>query len=352
MKVLFVYRYLTLGGVETVLRARLDGLARRGIEAHAWFFHDLGGRSVFAGREGLVHLGNPTACSAFLARGRFDAVGSIDTEEVFPLFAGRGARPRLLVECHSPYLANIEYLRGLAPLRPAAVFVPSEYQRRIVLERVGEGIEVVVIPNPLREDFVDEPRPFGAPVPRPVVAWVGRLDELKNWKGFLELARLLDRRGVAFEAWMAGRSTEAGSTAELLRHARQLGVLPRLRWFRALPHERVPAFFDAVRDSGGVVVSTSKGESFGMTVAEAMARGCAVAVPNQPPFTEFVEEGRTGCFFPPGPEGAAEQVASLLADPARRAESGRNARESILARFAPEVALEALARELRRICGP
>jgi hypothetical protein len=39
VKVLFVYKYLTLGGVEAVLRARLDGLSAAGIEAHAWFFH-------------------------------------------------------------------------------------------------------------------------------------------------------------------------------------------------------------------------------------------------------------------------------------------------------------------------
>ena len=40
------------------------------------------------------------------------------------------------MECHSAYLASIEYLRSLAAYRPAAVFTPSEGQRRRVRERV------------------------------------------------------------------------------------------------------------------------------------------------------------------------------------------------------------------------
>src|SRR5205085_1996553 len=83
VKVLFVYSYLTLGGVEAVLRARLDGLERHGIEAHAWFFHDFGGRSIFAGVEDRVHVGDLAACMAFVRESRFDFLSSIDTEAVF-----------------------------------------------------------------------------------------------------------------------------------------------------------------------------------------------------------------------------------------------------------------------------
>lgn len=350
MKVLFVYKYLTLGGVEAVLRARLDGLEREGIEAHAWFFHDYGGRSIFRGREERVRVGPVADCLRRAREEGFDLLGSIDSEEVLPGFAGPGApgSPRLVMECHSAYLANVEYLRGLAACRPAAVFVPSEAQRRLVLERVGKGVEVRVVPNPLRQEFVAEPAPFPAPPPRPAVAWIGRLDEHKNWRDFVRIAGLLGRRGMDSEAWILGKPIEADGPARLLEHARAEGALGRLRWFGTLPHGRIPVFLDAVRDSGGVVVSTSRGESFGLTVAEAMARRCAVAAPHQGPFTEFVEDGVTGSLFTPGAvESAADRIARLLADAPLRSGMGHQAREAVLARFAPEPALAVLAAELR-----
>lgn len=351
MKVLFVYKYLTLGGVEAVLRARLEGLSREGIEAHAWFFHDYGGRPIFSGLEDRLRVGPPEECLRFARSGGFDLLSTIDSEEILPGFVGASVgRPRLVVECHSAYLASIDYLRGLAACRPAAVFTPSETQRRLVRERVGEGIEVRVVPNPLRQEFVAEPLPFPAPPPRPVVAWIGRLDDQKNWTGLLEIAGLLERRGTGCETWIVGKPVETGGAAQLLERARKEGVLGRLRWFGALPYGRIPRILDAVRDSGGVVVSTSRGESFGLTIAEAMARRCAVAAPRQGPFTEFVEDRETGSLFAPGSaESAADRIGELLADGDLRARLGERAREAVLARFAPAPALAALAREIREL---
>ena len=351
MKVLFVYKYLTLGGVETVLRARLDHLDRWGIEAHAWFFHDLGGRSVFAGREDRICVGSPGECLRRALAGKFDLLDSIDTEEILEVWQ-EGTGPRLVFECHTPYVENLEYLRRLAPLKPAAVLVPSEHQRRIVLERLSPGVEVRVVPNPLREAFAGPPEPFPAPPRRPVVAWIGRLDALKNWRGFVDLGGELSRRtsqGNGAELWIAGRPVEAATAADLMERARSAGILGRLRWYRGLPHDRVPAMLDAVRDSGGVLVSTSSGESFGMTVAEAMARACAVAVPDRTPFTEFVKDGETGVLFRADGSWreAADRIAALLADGPRRRALGEAGRASILARHAPEPALAALAADLR-----
>ena len=149
-----------------------------------------------------------------------------------------------------------------------------------------------VVPNPLRQEFVAEPPAFPAPPPHPVVAWIGRLDDHKNWRAFVEIAGLLGRRGVDHEAWIIGKPVDPDGPAQLLAAARDARALRRLRWFGALPYGRIPTFLDAVRDSGGLVISTSRGESFGLTIAEAMARRCAVAAPDQPPFPEFVDPAR------------------------------------------------------------
>jgi L-malate glycosyltransferase len=353
VKALFVYKYLTLGGVETVLRTRLVGLRDRGIDAHAWFFHDLGGRSVFHGLEDRVRVGDPDSCGRAIALEGFDVVSTIDTEEVLPFLPGlddsAGDQPVLIIECHSAYPESLGYLSDIRSFHPWAIFVPSEHQERTVREKIGNGFDVRVVPNPLAAELVAETGPFPAPPPRPVVAWIGRLDGLKNWSGFLDLLETLERRGIDFEGWLVGRPAESVGQ-ELCARARERGVLGRIRWFRGIPHARIPTFLDAVRDSGGVLVVTSRGESFGMTVAEAMARACPVVVPAHPPFSEFVTHGETGLLVcRDSPEAAAGAVGDLLGDPALRARIGARARTAILGKFSPEVAMDILAGELRRL---
>jgi glycosyltransferase involved in cell wall biosynthesis/SAM-dependent methyltransferase len=354
LKVLFVYKYLTPGGVEAVLVTRLEELGRLGIEAHAWFFAEIGGpegRAMFAAVTDRVHLGSPESCLELALEGGFDLVSTIDSEEIFPAFLETPRRelPPLIVEAHSAYRPNVGYLARLGALRPAAVLAPSEHQAGFVRERSGAVVHVV--PNPLRRTFLAPAAPFSPAPPRPVVAFVGRLDEHKNWEGFLEVASLLAAPGC--EIWIVGQPVGPAGAADLLRRARELGLLSRLRWFHALPHAAMPALFDAVRDSGGATVTTSRGESFGMTVIEAMARGCPVLVPAEGPFTEIVMDGETGAFYPPGDMGAAaEALDSLLQDPERRQALGRRAREEALARFAPEAALAVLAERLRAAAKP
>ena len=352
MKVLFVYKFLTLGGCETVLRARLDGLSAHGIEPEAWFFHDGGGRSIFAGVEEKIHVGSPDEFAAHAAAGGFDVVSTLDSEEVFPFFGAEGLRCRLVVEAHTPYLENLEYLRPLASrgVPVTAFWVPSRYQAGLVRERTGRGCPVDVVPNPLRDAFVAPPAGFVPAPPRPVVAWVGRLDALKNWAGFLEVAGALMRRGIDAEYWIIGRPYDKEVDAEVFRRAKAEGVAGRLRWFRGVRHDRIPVFMDAVRASGGAVVSTSKGDSFGMTVAEAMARSAIVLAPRWGPFPEFVADGETGFLYEPGSAAdAARHLETALGDAGLRERTGAAARNSVLARFAPRAALASLEEALRRV---
>lgn len=345
LKVLFVYKYLTLGGVEAVLRARLAGLPALGIDARAWFFHDLGGRSLFRDLDDRIRIGPAEDSVRWARTSGFDLLCTIDSEEVLPALAAARDQ-RWVLECHSGYVENLGYLERLSGAPPAMVLVPSREQRRLIVERMRVAAQVRVVPNPVAEELLGELRPFPAPPPRPVVAWVGRLDELKNWRGLLEIGARLAAAGPPSEVWIAGRAHEPGETEKLLAVARERQVLPRLRWFAGLPHTRMGALLDAVRDSGGALVSTSRRESFGLTVAEAMARACPVVVPHQPPFTELVSWPHG--LYPPGSwDAAAERLRRLFADPALRADAGARGHALAVEQLAPRRALSALADALR-----
>lgn len=349
MKVLFVYKYLTLGGCETVLRARLDALPSHGIGAHAWFLYDLGGRTIFRGVEDRVRVGDRAALRNHLERSSYDLVAAIDSPEVLSLVP---AISRLVVEVHTAYAENTEYLRGVNAEAVAGFFVPSHHQATVVRRRVRGAAHVYVAPNPVRDIFLREIVHPPASSVRPIVAWIGRLDALKDWREFLRVCEAA--RGSETDAafWIIGKATSPDGPAELLAGARKAGLLGRIRWFSHLPHERMPSLLDCVRDSGGAVLSTSRGESFGMTIAEGMARGCAVVAPAASAFPEFVEDGRTGLLYEPGSTKAAcRALLSVLGDASRRRLLGAQAREVVRARFSPEVSVRVLAEHLETLAA-
>jgi glycosyltransferase involved in cell wall biosynthesis len=353
VKVLFVYKFLTLGGVETVLQARLEGLSAHRLDAQAWFLRDGGGRSIFDGLEARIQVGDVGALRSYLEGQPPDVVSSIDTEEVFPLISPAAEGPKLVVEAHSPYVENLEYLRRIDRANVAAFFVPTEHQRAVVLRRLGNGADVTVIPNALRRCFVERDGALLPKPPRPIVAWVGRLDALKNWVGFLAIARRVARRMPEVEFWMVTPSPGSTAAGDLYRRVSRLGLAERFVWYQGLPHDRMPNLLDAVRESGGVVLSTSLGESFGMAIAEAMARGCAVVVPRHSAFPELVEDGRRGRLYRAGSgSDAARCVGSFLEDVALRNACGSSARASVVAKHSAATALPVLVHALTRVANP
>ncbi len=352
MKVLFVYRFLTTGGVEVVLRARLDGLEGSVIDGRAWFLKRVDGGAIFSGSSRDPYFGGLPRLEAHLRDNKYDAISVIDTPEVFPLLKQLACSTTIIVEAHSPYLENLEYLRSLDGLEIASIVVPSRFQATLVEKRLKRDIQVLIWPNPLRANLASKSLHFEPRPARPILAWIGRLDSLKNWRLALKTISLLKKRSCDVEFWMAGRMVERATAHELYQAAKRADILDRLKWFENFPHERMHRWLDAVRESGGVVLSTSNGESFGMTVAEAMARECAVVVPDVGPFREFITANHTGIFYrPKSMKDAASKVQLLLQDGGLREKIGSAARPSILKKHSSEVALNVMAKSFEKILG-
>jgi len=348
MRILFVYKYLTLGGVETVLRARLNMLSAHGFEPTLWFLNDGPGRKIFEGWESSVFVGSERKLAAFLKMERFDLYLTLDTPEVFKLSGNARFDIHWIVEFHTPYPEAQEYMQYLSSDTVQAVITPSQYQAAQARALLWEPIPVFVCPNPIRDVFLSEP----VIVPgnkEPIVSWIGRLDELKNWRGFIDLAgKLLEtREDISF--WIIGDYPSRTVEKELEGLSKITGVYEKLCWFRGVDHMHIPRFMDCIRSSGGIVLSTSLGESFGMTIAEAMARKCAVVVPDKSPFCEFVEQCETGLFYHRDEISAAvPSVLRLLEDRDLRHRMGVKGRMSIFNTYHPARAIPVLAQTLQQ----
>ncbi len=112
MNVTFVYRYLTLGGVEVVLRSRLHSLPAHGVHPTLWFLSDGPGRSLFTESGQSVRVGGLPDLGEHLRADHVDVLSVIDTPEALEPVAGVLHRPKVVLEVHTPYPEHRVYLRS------------------------------------------------------------------------------------------------------------------------------------------------------------------------------------------------------------------------------------------------
>ena len=350
MKILFIYKYLTLGGVETVLRARLEALHGMGISASAWFLGDYGGRNIFSGLENDIYIGHDALSLDDLSA--YDVISSVDTEEIIPRLQGLSPSTRVIFEAHSPYLENLEYLRSrdFRRLNVLRVLVPSQYQKHVVMRFGISGDRVGVVPNLLGRQFFFGSQEFPL-TQKPIILWVGRLDHLKNWKGFLDLVAELSSSKIKAVALMVGTSNNPIQIAsEVFQAIRKRSISGEIRWFSTIPYQVMVNLYDLVARSQGVVVSTSRNESFGLSIAESMSRGCPVVVPSIGSFDDFIVDTVSGCVYQNGSlRQLKQQVSTLLENDEVRGKISSRGKEVVRELYNPSRIVKIFIDEIRSV---
>jgi glycosyltransferase involved in cell wall biosynthesis len=321
LRVLFVYRFCTKGGVESMLRNRLETIERHfshAVHADIVFFSDFGGRSLFTGdvSRHVFFITKPQDVRNFILKNGYDYVISIDTPEIFPMI--KGINVRKILEVHTHYDTNRSYLRSVLDEEPGicAITVPSDYFKKKIERETDNRVPVRTVYNFIGKDYrgiSDGPeRAVSPPCPK-AIGWAGRLDNLKNWEEFLDIGHhvLAHRKDV--ELVIIGDTPEEREKKKFYRRLSDMGVLPHVRW---LPfHTGMASFYRYLAATGGCFVSTSRGESFGMTVLESMACGCPVLCANIGAFSELLNAGEYGLLYDPGDvDGASAKVEHILDD--------------------------------------
>lgn len=159
-----------------------------------------------------------------------------------------------------------------------------------------------------------------------IVLGVGRITQLKGFDLLIRATALAVQRVPHLVTWIVGEAEEARKeyAEELKALAGSLQLGDHLRF---VGNQKKMA---EIYSLGSVLVSCNhaKPESFGRTMAEALAMGCPVIATRFGGALDIVRDGKDGWLIPPGDVAA---LADQLVEASRT--SFENLRESALARF-------------------
>jgi glycosyltransferase involved in cell wall biosynthesis len=254
------------------------------------------------------------------------------------LMAG-SARPKVVVHTFHGHVlrgyfgpaktaAFLQLERGLARASDAVVAVSPEVRDDLVELGVAPREKIAVIrlgldlttrlaaPEGARQSVRCE---TGVPPDAFVVAWLGRMTEIKRADDLLRaFARLLPTVPDGYLLVVG----DGPLRAELEALAAELGIAASCRFigFRS--------DVGAIYAASDTVVLTSANEGTPVSVIEAQAAGLPVVSTDVGGVRDIVADGLSGFVVPPGDVDAiAERLARLARDPALRAEMGRVGRE-------------------------
>lgn len=305
-EVLVIYRWASVGGVERMLLNRAHAFREhaRDIRLNVFFLEDIGGISALkhhARVRGLEDhfriIENVTAVAPDLAI-------SIDTPQALSMVPPDCP---LVLECHTFYVENRDYLTDLhEAARPFhAIWVPSTtFRDMLQRENRDLPVPIQVVSNclPPRAEQLENAR---SPYPGVPVLYLGRSDTLKNT---VSLARLVSRArsisGVDLRLLVIGDVYDATlrPTIEACGLSEYAHVLP------AVGFHETSSIYQTVKKQGGVFMSASFGESFGLSAAEAMAEGLPVLLSDIPEHRLLVGGNERLLFAPDDPEAGAEKL--------------------------------------------
>lgn len=211
-------------------------------------------------------------------------------------------------------------------------------------------VPIAIIGNPVAIPPLAEP---AASLPAPHLLFVGRFDRIKGGdvlvEAFARIAAAHPDCRLTFVGPDSGVLMPDGSTRQLAEALSQLPAAARDR-VEILGHRSRDEIAE-IRRQHPITLITSRYETFGVALIEAMAAGSAVVSTRVGGCAEILREGETGLLVPPeDPAALADACLGLLADPALVSRLGLAARADVAARFAPESVAREVAAFLAPLC--
>ncbi|WP_102347319.1 glycosyltransferase family 4 protein [Bacillus sp. Marseille-P3661] len=323
MKVLVIWRLLTVGGVNAGWRNRAIYFKKHGIETEFLYMKDHGGLHIMEDVATVYLTKDKHEIVKIIKENNYDAIIIVDTGKAYNWVKKANYHGPVIIEARTPELIKLQpHLKSFNGIQPISIIVPSEYQKRLV-SILTEDISINVIYNGVDTSFfsalstqeIDFESDPVLPKGKKVIAYIGRLDKRKNWPMLLEIAKQIKKDRDDIEFWVIG-GAHSVQREEFAAKWQEEQLTDIVKWYPVIPYQQMPHMYSKVRESGGCTLSVTKSESFGNTFIESMVCGVPVVASNMMPVTELVAQGETGMLYRgQNVDDAVKQLYSILDNP-------------------------------------
>lgn len=297
MRKLIIYPNYSMGGVTSVIRGR--AAAEPATKFDVVFFQERGGDGAFDSFSNV----EVRVCAENLIENYLTYwTGQISYDEISVLshpklanFLATRTEASVTYEFHSSDLKVIgREIEALDLRELSIVAAPSKTMAEQITSLLPRRFQsrVRVIPNLVDSTvFYSDGSPklpfskTGVGADAVPLVWVGRFDEGKGFRYFLRLLAQLPAEYVGMV--VVSLEDDPQRSTKFFSEAASMGLVGRVRVFSNLSRQAMANLYWTARDSGGWLVSTSLMESFGYSVAEALACGLRVAAFKLPAFEDF-----------------------------------------------------------------
>ena len=341
MKVLVIWRLLTVGGVNAGWRNRSIYFKQHGIDTEFLYTTDHGGLHIMQDVAPVYLTKNEKEIIKIIKNNAYDAIIVVDTGAAYKWIRKAKYKGPVIVEARTPELIKLmPHLKTFKGIQPELIIVPSRYQKRLV-SILTNDIPINVIYNGVDTSFfralsieeIDFNTAPTLPKDKKIIGWIGRLDKRKNWPMLLEVAKKIKNERSDIEIWIIG-GAQSVQREEFKACWEEEGLTEIIKWFPVIPYQQMPHVYAKIRLSGGCTLATTKSESFGNTFIESMICGVPVVASNMMPVTELVTAGKTGLLFRGlNVEDAVKQLYGILDGPEKHKQMSQAAIDMVQQKF-------------------
>ncbi|MBY0159619.1 MULTISPECIES: glycosyltransferase family 4 protein [Cytobacillus] len=341
MNILFVF-YIPSGGVETLNRQRCAALKKYNIHSHCLYYETK--KDMVNHFDGPCFIGKDRKMiKEVLDNGNYSAVVIVSDFRMLSLIRSLDFKGKLIFE-----------IQGLGAKDQARAFILNGYSE------IHRHSDALLNPNtPHIVQLLDELFPDKAKFnfnncfdsnnfcyqvlpkpPQPIVAWIGRIEDNKNWKEFLHIGhQILHQINPNIQLYMFEDPTLAvrSERIEFEKLIVSLGLTKNLSVMQNIPNVKMAEFFSKIGDSGGFLCSTSKVEGAPYSVLEALSCKCPILTTDSDGVRSSIIHNKTGKYYTLGNiQEAVNEAKELMTNLKLRNYIRSNGVVHVRSNFSPE----------------